>query len=49
MIVKCIKNPNGYYLTVGKSYEVLKRASRGYWIINDVDVQTWYPFNLFEE
>ena len=49
MKVKCIDNYGWSYLTIGKTYDVIKIDSdNDYWVINDYDKENWYSNELFK-
>ena len=47
MKVECISNEDSD-LTIGKSYEIIKKGINGYWVIDDMDIKTWYHTYLFK-
>ena len=48
MKVKCIEDDNNWYLTIGKTYEVIYEDKYDYKIICDHDFEYWYPKKYFK-
>jgi hypothetical protein len=49
MKIKCIQNKNRQkYLTIGKTYNVIKEFDICYYITNDVDYNMWFVKTRFK-
>ena len=48
MKVKCIKNKNCDYLTIGKYYDVLENSEYDYYLINNIGRHDFYFKEYFK-